>query len=130
MGPTRYRWWGYVKAVIRDYPAKCRELELMRTQGGGQALRRAPGAKRTTEIIALRGFTGQKGVEYESVRRAVEVTMLKDCGTEAVTLVDLVFWRQSHTLEGAAQKINISYRTARRWHREFIMLTAKYMGLV
>lgn len=131
MSKPRYKWWGYVKWVIRDYPAKCEELKAMQNmavtpsyspQGHGSE------ASRTTELVALRGFTGQKEREYEAVRQAAEETANYRDGTFRMKFIELLFWKKTHTLEGAAMACNTSYRTARRWHTDFIMLTAENMG--
>jgi len=42
----------------------------------------------------------------------------------------MVFWRRSHTLDGAALSIPCSYRTAQRYHSEFILLVAGFYGLL
>lgn len=119
-----------MKWVIRDYPAKCEELKSMQImavtpsyspQGHGSE------ASRTTELVALRGFTGQKEREYEAVRQAAEETARYRDGKYRMKFIDLLFWSKTHTLEGAAMACSASYRTARRWHTDFIMLTAKYM---
>lgn len=119
-----------MKWVIRDYPAKCEELKAMQImavtpsyspQGHGSE------ASRTTELVALRGFTGQKEREYEAVRQAAEETARYRDGSLRMKFIELLFWKKTHTLEGAAMACNVSYRTARRWHTDFIMLTATYM---
>lgn len=133
MSKPRYKWWGYVKWVIRDYPDKCAELQAMRNmavtpsynpQGHGSE------ASRTTELVALRGFTGQKEREYEAVRAASEKTKRYKDGQLRCRFIKMLFWERTHTIEGAAMACNVSYRTARRWSADFIMLTAEYMGLL
>lgn len=41
----------------------------------------------------------------------------------------MVFFEQTHTLQGAALALNVSYGTAKNWHNDFIKLTAKKYGL-
>lgn len=133
MSKPRYKWWGYVKWVIRDYPAKCEEMKAMRVmavtpsyspQGHGSE------ASRTTELVALRGFTGQKEREYEAVRQAAEETANYRDGTFRMKFIELLFWKKTHTLEGAAMACNVCSATARAWHREFIRLVAANLGLM
>jgi hypothetical protein len=45
-------------------------------------------------------------------------------------VVRLVFWDNRETLEGAALSIPCHYKTAQRWHNEFIRLVASYYGLM
>ena len=89
---------------------------------------RSTEAKRTTEDIALRGFIGQKAREFDAVEQAVEITRGYGSGPLRLRFIDLVFWRKSHTLEGAALECHISRRTAIRYHSDFIKLVAKCMG--
>lgn len=133
MSKPRYKWWGYVKWVIRDYPAKCEELKAMQImavtpsyspQGHGSE------ASRTTELVALRGFTGQKEREYEAVRQAAEETARHKDGALRMKLVDLVFWSRTHTLDGAIMECYVGQRTGWQWHGDFIRLVAKNLGLL
>jgi hypothetical protein len=130
MDRPRRGWWGYVKWVIRDQPEKRRELEAMRSTGGfaSDGTPRATEARRTTEDRALRGFTGQKAREYDAVEAAAAETRTYGNGPLRLKFVDLVFWRRSHTLEGAAMVCHISRRTAIRYHGDFIRLVAAKMG--
>ena len=130
MSKPRYKWWGYVKWCVADYPAKCAELAEMSGIGvpKSDGLPHSHEAQRTTENIALGKFSGQREREYEAVRKAIEITRRRKDGTEVLKLIDLVFWKRSHTLSGAALKCCVSYRTACEWHGFFIRLTAKQLG--
>lgn len=132
MSKPRYKWWGYVKWCIRDYPAKCRELAELRRQsfGAGDGLPRGSEARRSTEDIALRGFAGQKEREHRGVDEAVRETRALPDGEAILRLVELVFWRGTHTLQGAAMACHTSEATARRWHNAFIRRVARHMGLL
>lgn len=101
MSKPRYRWWGYVKSMIRNYPA---------VQG------------RYCQGVVLR--------ERMAVEKAIEETERMENGTERMQVVDLVFFRQSHTLGGAALMVPCSYATAKRWIQRFIELVAKNYGLM
>lgn len=68
--------------------------------------------------------------ERMAVQRAIDQTMKMDNGQDRLRVVDLVFFKQTHTLEGAALMVPCSERTARRWHTEFIKLVAKEYGLL
>ena len=67
--------------------------------------------------------------EFEAVDKAIEKTKRKKNGGERLKLLDMVFFKQTHTLHGAAMACNISYTTAQRWHKAFIMAVAKNFGL-
>ena len=101
MSKPRYRWWGYIKSIIRDYPA----LE-------GKTLQ------------------GTRLKERMAVQRALEQTVQMDNGKERLRVVDLVFLKQTHTLEGAALMVPCSYMTAKRWVQQFIKAVARNFGLL
>lgn len=78
------------------------------------------GAHRTVESIAIRELPGDDQLEYEAVKRAVDETSRRSDGKERQQLIDMVFWKQTHTINGAAIALHVSERTAREWHRMFI----------
>lgn len=100
MSKPRYGWWGYVKWIIRQYPAR---------EG--------------------RYIQGKALDEKMAVQRAVDATMAMENGVERMQVIEMVFFKQTHTLEGAALMVPCSQRTARRWHTDFIKLVAKEYGL-
>lgn len=101
MSKPRYPWWGYIKAIIRQYDAG----KFVPT-GSAQS------------------------AEYQAVMDAVAQTEAMCNGKERLRLVKIVFWSRTHTLEGAALELHCSDRTARRWHTDFILLVAKKRGLL
>ena len=133
MSKPRYKWWGYIKAVIRSYPGLKKEYEDLHEQSITAKMSGMPGGggvSRGTEDIAVRELPYTKQREYEAVRRSVEATMLMKTGKDRIGLVDMVFWKKSHTLSGAAYKLNISETTAQRYHGEFIRMVARFYGLL
>ena len=69
-------------------------------------------------------------VTEQREKAAVEAALneLEDPQTE--TLINAVFFAQTHTLTGAAMRSHMSYRTARRRQNDFIRLVGKNMGLL
>lgn len=133
MSKPRYKWWGYIKAVIRSYPGLKKEYEDLHEQSITAKMSGMPGGggvSRGTEDIAVRELPYTKQREYEAVRRAVEATRLMKTGKDRIELVDMVFWKKSHTLSGAAYKLSISETTAQRYHGEFIRMVARHYGLL
>lgn len=82
------------------------------------------------EELAIRELPCTEQREYEAVRRAIETTERYKNGQERLKVVDLVFWKRSHTLEGAALAVHCSTITAKRWHGEFIHTVAKFYGFL
>lgn len=100
MSKPRYKWWGYAKNVARSYPD----------------------LKRRRESLA-----GQERRELEAMEKALEETRAMDTGRDRAKIVELVFFRQSHTLGGASMAVYVSYETAEIYHREFLNLLGKYL---
>lgn len=128
MSKPKEKWWGYVKAVIRAYPEQKHALaDLHRmsvTSMVGGVGGRPAGGERKTEKTATRELPPPKQREHDAVEKAIAET-----DAEALRLIDLVFWRQTHTLHGAAMQCHVAYITAARWHGDFIRLVAWNLGL-
>lgn len=95
MSRPQSRWWGYVRAIIRNYP----NVRASNPHG-----------------ITL--------MEKQAVESAINHTATLNNGAERLRIVDMVFFRQTHQLAGAAMSIPCSYSTAKRWQREFIRQVA------
>ncbi len=133
MSRPRYDWWPYVKGMIRRYPALKAELADIREQSITPSYSGQPGgrnASRSSEMVAIRELPTTRQREYEAVRKAITVTERMAASRDRLRIIDLVFWKRSHTLEGAALMIPCSYMTARRYHSEFIMTVASMYGLL
>lgn len=88
-------WWGYIKFCIRKY-----------------------GAVREAESELERR-------EIEAVGRAVEKTRHIRDGADRLKLIELVFWKRSCNVAGAAMRLHIGERTAQQWHGDFIRAVAR-----
>lgn len=131
MSKPRYGWWPYVKNIIRRYPALKEahdELQKQRVTASYNAeiVSKAPGRPVERSVTRTMGKTMQK--EFEAVYEALEALKGMPESERRICVIDLVYWRKSHTLQGAAIKCNVSYRTARRWNTEFIYLVAEKYG--
>lgn len=105
MSKPRYKWWGYVRAMIRDYPNAAANRGKMR-----------------------KGSVAFK--ELQAVEQAVRETQALPDGQLHLKLIGLVFWRDTHTLQGAARVCGASYSTAKRWVAAFILAVARAYGLM
>lgn len=132
MSKPRYGWWSYAKYMVREYPALREEYRERQSQRITREIAAVAGgtvASRSTETTALRQLPPAKQAEYDAVTKAIEETKRMKTGPERLKLIDLVFWKQSHTLDGAAYVLNYSYENARRFHRDFLRLVGLYRGL-
>ena len=133
MSKPRYKWWGYIKNIIRAYPGLKKEYEALHEQSVTANTSGMPGGgevSRGTENIAIRELLYTKQREYEAVRRAVEHTKHFKNGEERLKIIDLMYWKNSHTLAGAGQKVGYGYDRARQIHQEFVVAVATYYGLL
>lgn len=133
MSKPRYDWWSYVKGMIRRYPQLKEEHGDLRSQPVVANLSGMPSGtsvSRPTENAALRELPATKQREFEAVRKAIETTERYANGLDRLRVINLVLWKQTHTIEGAALRIPCSWRTAAQWHGEFIRLVARYYGLM
>lgn len=129
----RYKWWSYIKAIIREYPAHYEQLQGMQstsTTASISGMPRSPNVSRQTEQAAMRQLPQVEQKECDAVKRAIEATERYKNGRERLYVIDLVFWKRTHTLEGAALMVPCSYKTARAWHGEFIRMVASCYGLM
>ena len=133
MSRPRYDWWPYVKGMIRRYPQLKERHDDLHSTPITASLTGMPhgyGASRKTELIAVRELPSTSQREYEAVRRAIETTERYRNGLDRLSVIDRVYWKQTHTLTGAALMVPCGWRTAARWHGEFIRMVASYYGLM
>ena len=134
MSKPRYDWWGYVKGMIRRYPELCQRDAALHATAMSPDLSGMPhgfgGRSDPVADAALRELPEVNRREMEAVRRAIHQTRAMRDGSERLAMVDMVFWRKTHTLAGAAVYLYRCQRTVRQWHTEFIKTVAEKFGLV
>lgn len=131
MSKPRYPWWGYARNMIRMYPTRKKELEELRTQSitaNNSGMPGAGGVSRGVENIALRELPKSKQRELEAVQAAVDATLAQPNGNLKVKVIELVYWKRSHTLEGAGYYVGYSYKATRKLHGDFVRLVGKCYG--
>lgn len=132
MSKPRYKWWSYAKYMVRDYPVVKAEYDALHDQKVTQdysQIRGSKTARRSTEDVAARCLPPAKQAEYDAVTEAIRKTKMLRTGAERLKLIDMVFWKQSHTLQGAGCALFVSEATAQRWHSDFIRLVGFSRGL-
>ena len=131
MSKPRKRWWGYVRRVLYDYPRLRAELdELQQPHHYGESVGHGSGISRQAEALALHTLPDPDDQrDLEAVEAALAAQTHHVNGGQTLRLVRMVFFHRSHTLEGAAHVLHISYMTARRRQDAFIWLVAEKMGL-
>lgn len=132
MSSPRYRWWGFVRRMIRDYRTLKTEYENLHSQSITASTSGMPGGGgvgRAVENIALKQLSSDDQKAYDAVSRAVEITQLLPDGELKLTLIRYVYWgKNQRKVENVAPLLHISGITAKRWHGDFVRLVGKCYG--
>lgn len=122
MSKPRYGWWSYAKYMVRQYPELKREYNLLHDQNITADPTRIPGHSlaRPTENTAARQLPPGRQREYEAVHKAIEQTKRLKNGEIRLAVIDMVLWKGTHNVDGAAMKLYICEKTARQYHGDFI----------
>ena len=67
--------------------------------------------------------------EFEAVEAAIRETAKMENGEARLAIIDLVYWKRSHTLAGAGMQVGYSYEWAKRVQRKFALSVAENLGL-
>lgn len=94
----------YIKKVLQAYPDICKKPPDQRTRNERR--------------------------RFEAVTAFLEqVNQLPDARGKR-QLIDLIYFKQLHTLYGAASKLYVSERTAVRWNHEILCMAFESMNLM
>lgn len=132
MSKLKRPWGSFVRYMIYNYPALCREEKhihdaMIISANGGTSDGRL--TDKPTDA-ALRELPEAKRRQLEAVRQAIATVKATRNGKAKIEVLDLYYWKKSHKLYGAALKIGVSVHTATVWNTEFIDLVAKIYGLI
>lgn len=132
MSRPRYRWWPYVKNVIRTYPELRKTLTEpvctpMTARYGPQTPQNGLG--RALESAVTKKLSSRDVAEFEAVEAAIRETAKMENGEARLEIIDLVYWKRSHTLAGAGMQVGYSYEWAKRAQRRFALSVAENLGL-
>ena len=133
MARVKYPWETYVKSMIIRFPQFKKELAAMRlpalvppTDKVGSCQK----VSKPTEETALRELPPTKQRQYDAVQKAIEKTMTLPDGECRLKLIELMYWKQTHRLHGAAAEVGCCTRTAVTWHTMFIRMVGYYFGIL
>lgn len=102
MSKPRFRWWGYMRQVVRAYPVLCK---VKRLSSGDLA-------------------------DREAVAKAIEETAKLRNGQERLGVMESLYWiDEPQKMDVAAARHFVSESTAIKWHGHFIKLVALHRGL-
>lgn len=123
-------WRKAARRALREYPRLKRKQgdaeQQITAQYTGVAVQH--GASRVTENIALRStLTENEANIINAVETAMWMQQHYQNGAERVRMMELVYFKRTHTIEGAAEIVHYSPDALWRWNTE--ILTAVYVGL-
>ena len=118
------------RCALKQYPKLKRrqsENEMQITPVyGGAAVQHS--ASRTTENVALRStLTEREENIISAVEFALRMQNYYPNGDERMKMIEMVYFKKTHTLAGAAEVCHYSVDAVFRWNVE--ILTAVYVGL-
>ena len=124
----------FVKWQLEHYPANLRELEerracLTELRALDPWSMGTTGMGRPTEGAAVKLCTDRYLRELERSVKAVDYVVDKLNPTDRA-LIDLVYWRGTHSVEGAAMKLNISASAAYRHINGIVTRIAMELGYI
>ena len=133
MSNPRYDWWPYVKGMIRRYPALVQKQACLHDiciTAKISGMPHGTGISNPTEQAALRDLPEINRREMQAVQGAIAQTERSVAGQDKMRVIQLVYWKRSHTLSGAAVELHCSEPTVKRWNGDFIRDVAKNFGLL
>lgn len=129
----RERWRARARNAVRRYPVLQQMETELRTGSITPTYNGMPHstqATRKTEILALRELSPNDRRDLEAVRKALQrLKRYKKNYDLRLQIIDIVYWKQTHTIEGAALLIHVSQDTARLWDRDFINMVDDYRNI-
>lgn len=81
-------------------------------------------------IIRAYGQNCLREKEKTAIEKTIKETKALPDGMARLQLINLVFWKQNRTLDGACMACYVSERTGRRWHTDFIRRVCENLDLM
>ena len=133
MSKPRYPWWSYAKSMAYRYPELCAKQQTLHDTTITPSYGSTPGSSGRidkTADAALRELPEVNRRELEAVSEALRYVVAQKNGDKRMEVINLYYWRKSHTLYGAALKVGVHEQTAKEWNGEFIKKIAENFGLL
>lgn len=127
-------WWNYVKCIIREYPKLKRESEKLRmpsmvasydANGGGKS----NAISRPTERAVIHDLQWFKQRKLDAIEEALFELKKKPDGELRAKVIELMYFKKTHTVDGAALFIGRGRATVIRWQADFIREVAARLEL-
>lgn len=125
MGRRSNTWRAQARQAAYDYPdlrTALRDLQSMNITPSLSGMPGGGGEHRSTEDAALRQLPPDDQRRFDAVSQALSISEHLTSGLSRVRMIELVYFRRSHTVEGAAMQIPCSAQTAWTWNNDFLLL--------
>lgn len=133
------RWIYKARDIAKEYKHNCQELrqieeylQVSTTSGGSPVvsgkISKPVEAAVERKMMQARYLYLQQAVN--AVENAMETVLQKPQGDLTIKLFNMVYYDKSYTLCGAAQALNLTERTARRYNWFFLKMVAESMGFI
>ena len=122
-------WRAMARRAIRKYPellraeADIREGKITPAYSGMPS---SASASSTTEVLAMKELPRDAQRDLNAVRQALDTIRRYRTADLRRGLIELVYWRQTHTVDGAGMVLHISQDTAHKYDREFVEMVDAY----
>lgn len=130
---NRKPWWGYVRSIIREYPALKKERDtplqpkITPTYG---TVGHGSGISDPTANSVVHDLSREKMRKLEAIEQAIaETKRVHDNWEIRLKVIDFVYWRRITTVYGAAQMVYVHENTASKFNSDFIKMVAKCLDL-
>lgn len=123
-------WRDTARRAAQAYPRLHEELSDMQRMSVTPRLSGMPsggGAGRATEDAALRQLPPEAQAAHDAVEHGLRMMDLYRTAGKRRRLVELVYWRRTHTVYGAGVEIGISEETAKRWNADFLLCVESFL---
>lgn len=118
-------WRHAARQAAYEYPGlreRLRDLQSMSMTPSLSGMPMGGGEHRSTEDAALRQLPPEDQRRLDAVGQALEISGHLTSGLARVKMIEMVYFRRSHTLEGAALRIPCDVRTVKTWNNDFLLL--------
>ncbi len=134
--PLPYKIKGFIEWQLGHYHDEKRMLEEIETrhlpsgvpQYGGTPIK-AGSTSNPTERAGIALASNPYIASLERTTKAI-ATVLDKCDATDIKLIDLVYWRRSHTVEGAGRLCNLSKSAAYNHINGILTLIAQELGVI
>lgn len=122
-----------VEEIIRVYPALhslYREWQNTSvTVSYGEHIAGRGGRKDPTANAAMHEIPESRQRAYDAVRRTINETHRFSDGLARLKVIDLIYWKRTHTLAEAAEEAHCSISSAQTYQNDFIQGVKKRMEI-